>query len=59
MVRRSFAPEQIINKPREAEVLLSQGSTVAQASRKIGLTEQTYYRCAKNTVACALSRLSD
>jgi putative transposase len=47
MVRRSFAPEQIINKLREAEVLLSQGSTVAQASRKIGLTEQTYYRWRK------------
>jgi transposase-like protein len=47
MARRSFAPEQIINKLREAEVLLSQGSTVAQASRKIGLTEQTYYRWRK------------
>ena len=47
MVRRSFAPEQIINKLREAEVLLSQGSTVAQDSRKIGLTEQTYYRWRK------------
>ena len=47
MVRRSFAPEQIINKLREAEVLLSQGSTVAEASRKIGVTEQTYYRWRK------------
>jgi len=47
MARRSFAPEQIINKLREAEVMLSQGSTVAQASRKIGLTEQTYYRWRK------------
>jgi putative transposase len=47
MARRSFAPEQIINKLREAEVLLSQGSTVAEASRKIGLTEQTYYRWRK------------
>jgi putative transposase len=47
MARRSFAPEQIINKLREAEVLLSQGSTVAEASRKIGVTEQTYYRWRK------------
>jgi len=47
MVRRSFAPEQIINKLREAKGLLSQGSTVAQASRKIGFTEQTYYRWRK------------
>jgi transposase-like protein len=43
MVRRAFKPEQIINKLREAEVLLSQGSTVGEASRKLGVTEQTYY----------------
>jgi putative transposase len=47
MARRPYTPEQIINKLREAEVLLSQGSTVAEASRKIGLTEQTYYRWRK------------
>jgi len=29
---------------REAEVVLSQGATVAQASRKIGITEQHYCR---------------
>jgi len=44
MARRQFKPEQIINKLREAEVLISQGSTIGQASRKIGITEQTYYR---------------
>jgi len=44
MVRKVFQPEQIINKLREAEVLLSQGSTVGEASRKLGVTEQTYYR---------------
>jgi len=44
MVRRSYRPEQIINKLREAEILLSQGSTVGEATRKIGVTEQTYYR---------------
>ena len=47
MVRKAFKPEQIINKLREAEILLSQGSTVAQASRKLGVTEQTYYRWRK------------
>ena len=36
--------EQIINKLREVEVLLSQGDSVGEASRKIGVTEQTYYR---------------
>ena len=44
MVRRAYRPEQIINKLREAEVLLSQGATVGAVSRKIGVTEQTYYR---------------
>jgi transposase-like protein len=47
MVRKAFKPEQIIGKLREAEVLLSQGSTVGEASRKIGVTEQTYYRWRK------------
>ena len=44
MARRSYRPEQIINKLREAEVLLTQGSTIGKAARKIGVTEQTYYR---------------
>jgi putative transposase len=32
------------DKLREAEVLLSQGSTVGEASKRIEVTEQTYYR---------------
>ncbi len=44
MARRSYAPERIINKLREVEILLSQGSTIGEAARKIGVTEQTYYR---------------
>jgi putative transposase len=47
MVKKGYAPEQIINKLREAEILLSQGSSVVEASRKIGVTEQTYYRWRK------------
>ncbi len=47
MARKVFKPEQIINKLREAEVLLSCGSTVGEASRKLGVTEQTYYRWRK------------
>ena len=47
MVRKAFKPEQIINKLREAEVLLGQGATIGEASRKIGVTEQTYYRWRK------------
>ena len=47
MARRLFRPEQIINRLREAEVLISQGATIGEASRKIGITEQTYYRWRK------------
>ena len=47
MVRKGYTPEQIINKLREAEVLLSQGATVGKVSRKIGVTEQAYYRWGK------------
>jgi len=44
MARRSYRPEQIINKLREAEVLVSQGATIGEAARKIGVTDMTYYR---------------
>jgi len=47
MVKKSYSPEQIINKLREAEILLNQRATVGEASRKIGVTEQTYYRWRK------------
>ncbi len=47
MVKRTFAPEPIINKLSGAGVLLSQGMSITEASRKIGVTEQTYYRWRK------------
>ncbi len=47
MAKKTYTPEQIINKLREAEILLSQGSNIGKANRKIGVTEQTYYRWRK------------
>jgi putative transposase len=47
MPKKGFKPEQIINKLREAEVLLSQGVTVDEICRKIGVTDVTYYRWRK------------
>ncbi len=44
MARRSYRPEQIIKKMREAEILLSQGPTIGKAARKIGVTGETHYR---------------
>jgi len=47
MPKKGYSPEQIIHKLREAEVLLSQGNTIAAVTKKIGVTEQTYYRWRK------------
>ena len=47
MARRIYTAAQIIHKLREVEVLLAQGQSVQQASRQIGVTEQTYYRWRK------------
>ena len=47
MSQKRYSPEDIIGKLREAEVLLSQGKTVVEAVRVLGISEQTYYRWKK------------
>jgi putative transposase len=47
MPRPKHTPEIIIGKLREVEVLVAKGATVAEASRQIGVTEQTLYRWRK------------
>jgi putative transposase len=47
MAKKVFKPEEIINKLREAEVLSSQGKSVAEICRALGVTDQTYYRWRK------------
>jgi putative transposase len=44
MPRKRHKPEEIIAKLRQVDVLASQGQTVADAVRSIGVTEVTYYR---------------
>ena len=44
---KKFTAEQIIGKLREAEVELSRGKKVPEMCRKLGVTEQTYYRWKK------------
>ena len=44
MARKRYRPEEIVAKLRQVEVLQSQGTTVADAVRQIGVTEMTYYR---------------
>lgn len=43
MGRTRYSTEQIIRMLREAEVEVAKGTTVVQAVRKLGITEQTYY----------------
>jgi putative transposase len=47
MSKKRYGSEQIIAKLREVEILLSKGVTIGEASKKIGVTEQTYYRWRK------------
>ena len=47
MAKKRYAPNDIISKLREAEVLLSQGKTVGEVVRKLGISDQTYYRWKK------------
>ena len=44
MPRKRHKPEEIVAKLRQVDVLVSQGHTVADAVRSIGVTEVTYYR---------------
>jgi putative transposase len=46
-VKKRYTPEQIINKLREAEVMLSQGSMLSAVLKKIGISDVTYYRWRK------------
>ena len=44
MAKRKHSAEEIINKLREAEVVIAVGRTVVEAARRIGVSEQTFYR---------------
>ncbi len=47
MSRKRFTTEQVIHKLREAEVSIAKGKSPAEASKQIGVSEQTYYRWRK------------
>ena len=44
MPKKRHKPEEIVSKLRQVDVLTSQGASVADAIRQIGVTEVTYYR---------------
>ncbi len=47
MAKKRYTAEQIIAKLREAEVELAKGQPILKVVRKLGVTEQTYYRWRK------------
>ena len=47
MARKRYTSEQIIRLLRQADVLFSQGKSVPEISREIGVSENTYYRWRK------------
>ena len=44
MPRKTHKPEEIVAKLRQVDVLTSQGQSVAEAIRSIGVSEVMYYR---------------
>ena len=48
MAKQRYTTEEIIHKLREADVLVGQGQTIAQVTKQIGVTEQTYFRWRKS-----------
>ena len=45
MARKRYTAEQIMGHLRQAEILISEGKTIGEATRHLGISEQTYYRC--------------
>ena len=44
MKKKNHTPQQIVDKLRTVERLRAEGATVAEAAKKIEVSEQTYYR---------------
>ena len=44
MARKRYKPEEIVAKLRQVDVLVSQGQSVVDAVRSIGVNDVTYYR---------------
>ena len=62
MARKSYKPEEIVSKLRQVDVLHSQGMSMADAIRQIGVSEVSFYRWRKEyggMKADQLKRLKD
>ncbi len=47
MSGKRYTAEEIINKLHEADVLQSQGKTIAEVARQLEISEMTYYKWRK------------
>ena len=47
MPKKRYKTEEVIHKLREADILLSQGRTIAEVCKQLGVTDQTHYRWRK------------
>lgn len=47
MTKKRYRPEDIITKLRVADIFISQGKTIAETIRLLGVSDVTYYRWQK------------
>ena len=47
MAKKTFTSEQIIGILRQAEILIAQGNSIEKTCKKLGISNQTYYRWRK------------
>ena len=56
MARKRYTAEQIIGHLRQAEIRASEGKTIAEVVRELGISEQTTTGGARNTVVWRSAR---
>ena len=56
MSKKRYRPEEIVSKLREADILISQGKSVAQAIKTLKVSEVTSYRWRKEYTGMSVSQ---
>ena len=56
MSKKRYRPEEVVSKLREADILISQGKSVAQAIKTLKVSEVTYYRWRKEYTGMSVSQ---
>jgi len=56
MSKKRYRPEEIVSKLREADILISQGKSVAQAIKTLKVSEVTYYRWRKEYTGMSVTQ---